>query len=303
METPSNFRSGFINIVGKPNAGKSTLMNALVGERLSIITAKPQTTRHRLIGIVGGDDYQMVFSDTPGFINKTNYKMQERMNGFVRSAFEDADLMILMIDATEPYGSEEEALLEMMQTQSVPIYLVINKIDLISPEALEQLEKEWQGRFKFTAIFPVAALHKQGTEALFETLQQALPQGPAYYPPDQLTDRPERFFVAEIVREKILELYHQEIPYSCEVLVESFKEDPDPARNLVRIGAIVFVSRKSQKPILIGKAGKAIKALGIASREAIEVFLEKKVHLELFVKVRENWRDDERNLEQFGYHA
>jgi GTP-binding protein Era len=229
--------------------------------------------------------------------------MQERMNSFVYGAFEDADLMIWVLDAKEPFGEEEQKLLELMKGVLSPVFLVINKIDLFKPEEIEAMVAEWKTRMNFKAILPIAALHKTGTEELFQALLAELHEGPAYYPHDQLTDRPERFFVSEIIREKILENYHQEIPYSCEVVVNSYKEDSDRARNLVRIECTIYVSRQSQKPIMIGQKGQAIKNLGIKSREAIERFIEKNVHLELFVKVKEDWRDNEHTLDLFGYQG
>lgn len=294
-------RSGFINIVGRPNVGKSTLMNALVGERMSIITNKPQTTRHRIIGILSGDDFQLVFSDTPGIIQAPNYKMQQAMNSFVYSTFEDADVMLLIIAPEETY-EQTDPILERLPHLEVPVILIINKVDTLEPAQVEAMKSQWIKRFNFEEIIPISALHKSNTDYLLQRVKELLPIGPAYYPKDQLTDRPERFFVSEIIREKILELYHQEIPYSCEVIVESFKEgttrDGSP---IIRIEATVFVSRKSQKPILIGKNGSAIKALSTESRKALEQFLETKVFLELHVKIKENWRDDERFLKYFGY--
>ncbi len=291
--------SGFINIIGQPNVGKSTLMNALVGERLSIINNKPQTTRHRIIGIVSDDHFQMVFSDTPGFIKKPTYKMQERMNAFVETSFDDGDVMMLVVDTTEPLEQFNEELFTRLQNVECPVFLVLNKVDLLQPAQIEAAKTLWTSRFQFAQTFSISALNKTGTEELFQALVSNLPEGPEYYPKDQLTDRPERFFVSEIVREKILELYHQEIPYSCEVIVHTFKEDEE--KNLIRIYAYIFVARNTQKQILIGKGGQAIKQLGIAARKDIEKFLEKQIFLELMVKVRDNWRDDESALRQFGY--
>lgn len=298
MQELSTHRSGFINIIGRPNVGKSTLMNALVGERMSIITNKPQTTRHRIIGIVNDDDHQMVFSDTPGYIQDAAYKMQERMNAFVKTTFEDGDIMLLVVDVTQDYD-EENTLFQRLAKVQCPLFLVLNKIDLIKEEQLVNLIKEWNERVKFTETFPISALEKKGTENLFEKLKAYLPLGPVYYPKDQFTDRPERFFVNEIIREKILLNYYQEIPYSCEVVVEAFKVDD--VKKIVRIRALIYVSRKSQKGIIIGKAGSAIKQLGIDARKSIEKFLESKVHLELYVKVKDNWRDNEKELKNFGY--
>ena len=295
-------KSGFINIIGRPNVGKSTLMNALVGERMSIITAKPQTTRHRIIGILSGDDFQMVFSDTPGLIDRPAYRMQHAMNAFVRSTFEDADLMLLVTEPSEKYP-DEDPLLESLRKMTIPRFLVLNKIDLLQPDQLEALIAEWKEKLPFDEILPVSALHHIHTQDLLHRILQYLPEGPEYYPKEQLTDRPERFFISEIIREKILLLYHQEIPYSVDVAIESFKED-EMTRDglpLAKISAIIYVSRKTQKPILIGKSGESIKKLGSESRLAIETFLEKKVFLELHVKVKENWRDDESTLRRLGY--
>lgn len=292
-------KAGFVNIIGQPNVGKSTLMNALVGERMSIITNKPQTTRHRIIGILSEDNYQVVFSDTPGYIEAPHYKMQERMNNFVDTSFQDGDLLLLVIDSTEPFEQYSPALLEKLQKNNTPVFLLLNKADLRTPEQLEELKAKWMAFYEFDKVYFISALHKQNTETLLTDIIAEMPAHPAFYPKDQFTDRPERFFVSEIIREKILELYHQEIPYSCEVMVHTFKEDEE--KNLVRIYAYILASRQSQKHILIGKGGKAIKQLGIAARESIETFLEKKVFLELIVKIRENWRDDEIALRNFGY--
>lgn len=291
-------RSGFVNIIGKPNVGKSTLMNALVGERMSIITNKPQTTRHRILGIVSGEDHQIIFSDTPGIIKDPAYKMQERMNSFVYTAMEDADVVILVVDANDPANEQVEALHKLARI-NVPKFLVVNKLDTTTPNAAEQKAGFWREFFDYDKAFLISALNKVGTEELFQAILEALPEGPEYYPKDQLTDRPERFFVAEIVREKILENYYHEIPYSVEISVESYKEDPE--KPLIRIRVLIFVEKESQKNILIGPKGSAIKQVGIAARKDLEVFLEKQVHLETHIKVRENWRDDEKQLNRFGY--
>ncbi len=293
-------RSGFVNIIGRPNVGKSTLLNALVGERMSIITAKPQTTRHRIIGIVNDEDYQIVFSDTPGIIQDPSYGMQKAMNSFVKSTFEDADLMLFVTEDSEKF-EEDDPIVKRLKTAEMPLYLIINKIDISTPEATIALIDSWRKRIDFAEVFPISALKQQNTEELLQNIIAKLPEGPAYYPKDQFTDKPERFFVSEIIREKILLLYEQEVPYSCEVLVESFKEGESRSGPLTRISAVIFVARKTQKPIIIGKGGSAIKKLGTLARKDIEKFLEKKVFLELFVKVKENWRDDERYLRQFGY--
>jgi GTP-binding protein Era len=294
-------KSGFVNIIGRPNVGKSTLMNALVGERMSIITNKPQTTRHRIIGLLSDDDFQIVFSDTPGIIDDPSYGMQKVMNRFAHSTFEDADIMLFVTAPDEQY-EEDDPILNKLQRVEAPLFFVLNKIDTLSEEQLAKWIALWSARFPEHPILPISALRQSKTEELLQLILEQLPEGPAYYPKDQLTDRPERFFVSEIIREKIMELYHQEIPYSTEVIVERFKETTTKAGEpLARIEAIIFVSRRTQKPIIIGKGGTAIKKLGTESRKSIETFLEKKVFLELFVKIRDNWRDDERQLKHFGY--
>lgn len=294
-------KSGFVNIIGRPNVGKSTLMNALVGERMSIITNKPQTTRHRIIGLVSGDDFQAVFSDTPGIIDTPSYLMQEAMNRFAHSTFEDGDIMLFVTEPAEKYEDEDPILQRLREVQA-PLFLVINKIDTLADEALLQLIQEWNQRIPFTETLPVSAMQQTNTDRLLQVILQHLPEGPAYYPKDQLTDRPERFFISEIIREKILLLYQQEIPYSCEVIVTSFKEDTTKnGAPLIRIGAEIFVARKTQKSIIIGKGGTAIRKLGMEARKDMEEWLESKVFLELHVKVKENWRNDERSLKHFGY--
>jgi GTP-binding protein Era len=294
-------KAGFVNIIGLPNVGKSTLMNALVGERMSIISNKPQTTRHRLVGILSADNHQVVFSDTPGYIEQPHYKMQERMNSFVNTTFEDGDLLLLVIDSLEPVDQFSEALLAKLEKCDTPVFLLLNKSDLCTESSLKLLENKWLSRYAFDKVFYISALKQKNTDILLAAIIDEMPTHPAFYPKDQLTDRPERFFVSEIVREKILDLYHQEIPYSCEVAVHTFKEDEE--KNLVRIYAYILVTRQSQKNIIIGKGGQSIKQLGIAARQAIETFLEKKVFIELIVKVRDNWRDDETALRNFGYDA
>jgi len=297
------FKSGFVNIIGKPNVGKSTLMNALVGEKMSIITPKPQTTRHRILGILSGENFQLIFSDTPGFIDNPAYRMQKTMNSSVRGSFEDADLLVWVSEFSEPDNSLE-ALHELLNTLEIPLVLVLNKIDLLTrDEILGWIERK-RNIFPNAHFFAVSALRQTQTEDLLNFIKENLPEGPEYYPADQLTDRNERFFVAEIIREKILLQYKQEIPYSVEVRVESFKEDVTTSgKPIVMIQATIFASRKSQKPILIGRGGSSLKALGEASRMDIEKFLNSKVYLELFVKIRENWRDDEHSLKQFGYEG
>lgn len=294
-------KSGFVNIIGRPNVGKSTLMNKLVGERMSIITSKPQTTRHRIFGILSGDDFQIVFSDTPGFIRQPSYRMQETMNRYVQSTFEDADLMLFVAAMDETWDADDPLLVRLTHAQA-PVFLVLNKTDIASPDQVSSTVDEWKSRFQFAQVFTISALQGSGTSELLDAILSALPEGPEYFPKDQLTDRPERFFVAEIIREKILELYHQEVPYSCEVAVESFKETETREGNpLTRIQAEIYVARKTHKPIIIGKDGESIKKLGTEARKALETFLETKVFLELHVKVRENWRDDENALRRFGY--
>lgn len=294
-------KSGFVNIIGKPNVGKSTLMNALVGERMSIITNKPQTTRHRIIGIVSDDDSQVVFSDTPGFIDDPSYKMQEHMNAFVQSTFADADMIIFLTEIGEVYP-DAHPLFTSLKKAKVPIFLVINKIDTVEGEEVLLKIKEWKDRLDFAEIIPISALEKINTERLFEVVRKYLPEGPVYYPKDQFTDKPERFFMSEIIREKLLEHYHQEIPYSCEVMIESFKETKTKkGDDLIRISAVIYANRKTQKSIIIGKGGSAIKRLGMESRKSMEKFLDSKVFLEIFVKVKEGWRNDERLLKGFGY--
>lgn len=294
-------KSGFVNIIGRPNVGKSTLMNALVGERMSIITNKPQTTRHRIIGILNEDDYQIVFSDTPGIIRNPSYKMQEAMNRFVHTTIDDADIMLFVTEPSEVYD-DDDPVISLLKKIEVPLFLIINKIDSHSPEKTAQLLKVWNERIPFRESIPLSALHKTNIDKLLSLILENLAEGPAYYPKDQLTDKPERFFISEIIREKILLHYEQEIPYSCEVVVESFKEaTTNSGEPLVRIAATIFVARKSQKAILIGKNGAAIKKTGTDARKDIETFLESKVFLELHVKVKENWRNNEQMLKHFGY--
>lgn len=297
----SEHRSGFVNIIGRPNVGKSTLINALVGERMSIITNKPQTTRHRIIGILNDDDYQIVFSDTPGLIEAPSYKMQSVMNRFAHSTFEDADVMLFVLDANEVYANDDP-LFEKLNTLAVPLFLVINKTDTIAENQVAILTKQWQKRLDFQEVVPIAALHGANVDRLLELIVEYLPEGPPYYDKDQFTDRSERFFVSEIIREKILLFYHQEIPYSVEVIVDDFKDtQTKTGEDLARIHATIFVERKTQKSILIGKNGSSIKQLGTAARKDIETFLARKVFLELHVKVRDNWRNDDRQLKYFGY--
>ncbi len=300
------YKSGFVNIIGRPNVGKSTLMNALVGERMSIITSKPQTTRHRIIGILTGENWQIVFSDTPGFVEKPAYKMHEAMNSFVKSTFEDGDVMLFVTDPTEVFEMEDpffQQICRLSLDQNKTLYLIINKCDAHPTEGVEKTKNFWREHAKFTDMITISAKEKTNTAFLLEKIVEKLPEGPQYYPEDQLTDRPERFFVSEIIREKILLNYRDEIPYSSEVAIEAYKEThTKTGEPLARIMAIIFVMRETQKTILIGKDGKAIKKLGSDARRDLEIFLQSKVFLELTVKVRENWRDSDLYLKNFGYN-
>lgn len=290
-------KSGYVNIVGYPNVGKSTLMNALMGDRLSIITSKPQTTRHRILGILNEEDYQIIFSDTPGVIDDPSYSMQEAMNRMAFSVFEDADILILLTDPYDKYSGEER-IFHLLKKRDFPVFLVINKMDLVNEERMKSVREHWENIFKADQVFIVSAQEKTGLEELIKNITDQLPEGPEYYPKDQLSDRNYRFFVSEIIREKILQQFKQEVPYSCEVVVDEYDENDE---KITRIHASIYVDRKSQKSILIGKGGSAIKKLGIASRASIEAFIDNKVFLELKVKVKDNWRDDDRMLKHFGY--
>ena len=287
-------RSGFVNIIGNPNVGKSTLMNALTGERLSVVTAKAQTTRHRIMGIVSGEDYQIVFSDTPGII-KPKYRMQEGMMDFVRAAFTDADVMVYVTDVVETSDKNAEDI-EKLSAMDIPVLVVINKIDLTTPEKLDLLSDVWKNLLPNAKVIPVSAKEKFNIDTVGMAIRNALPEGPAYYPKDEMTDKPERFFVSEILRGKIFENYEKEIPYCTEVVVESFKEE-----GLIRIQTIIFVERDTQKAILIGKKGAALKKTATEARIEMERFFGKKVYLETFVKVRKDWRNDENYLKNLGY--
>lgn len=293
-------KSGFVNIVGNPNVGKSTLMNALVGEKMSIITSKPQTTRHRILGLLSGEDYQIVFSDTPGIIDKPLYGMQSAMNKFAWSSFEDADVVIFVTDIFEKYSGEENIIKVLNETEK-PKYLIINKIDIDTSSTAESLSKEWEKLVSFNAVFFISASEKTNTQILFDKILDDLPEGPPYYPKDELSDKSERFFASEIIREKLLMQYKQEVPYSCEVTISRFKEEEKNGAPLLLIYADIYVDRKSQKPIIIGKGGEAIKKLGIAARADLEAFFGKHTFLDLNVKIKENWRNDERMLKHFGY--
>ena len=288
-------KSGFVNIIGNPNVGKSTLMNALVGEKLSIITSKAQTTRHRIMGIVSGEDFQIVYSDTPGIL-KPSYKLQESMMKFVTGAVADADVILYVTDTVER-GERSAGIIDRIRQSGVPAIVVINKIDLTTPEALETLVDKWQGELPEARIVPTTAKENFNIEGLFKTILDLLPEGPAFYPKDTLTDKTLRFFASEIIREKILRFYDKEIPYCCEIEIESYKEEPA----IDRIAATIYVARDSQKGILIGHKGEKLKRVGQAAREDMEQFLGKKVFLQLFVKVNDDWRNNERQLRRFGY--
>jgi GTP-binding protein Era len=296
-----SFKSGFVNIIGRPNAGKSTLMNALVGERMSIITHKPQTTRHRIIGILTGEDFQIVFSDTPGYVRQPSYKMHNAMNRFVEGTVEDADLMLFVFDLSEALEDDDPVIAVLNKTEA-PIFLVLNKKDLVAEQRIQDVTGWWKKRIKIADALAISASNRSETDSLLAKIIERLPEGDPYYPTDQLTDRPERFFVGEIIREKIMLHYSDEIPYSCEVRVEAFKEgETKTGEAIARIQATIFVMRETQKAIVLGHGGAAIKKLGSDARMSIERFLQTKVFLELTVKVRDNWRDDESALQRFGY--
>ncbi len=291
-------RSGFVNIVGNPNVGKSTLMNALVGERLSIITSKAQTTRHRIMGIVNGEDFQMVYSDTPGVLSP-NYQLQKQMLEFSRSALVDADVLLYVTDVTDSADRNADFLekVKKMASAGTRVFLIINKIDLTTQETLESLVNFWHAQLPEAEIFPISAQERFGVDQLFEAIKAALPECPPFFPKDQLTDKSERFFVNEIIREKILLNYDKEIPYSVEVEVESFHDEED----LIRISAVIYCERESQKGIIIGKAGSALKRVGSQARKDIEEFFQKQVFLQLFVKVDRDWRSNTGRLKHYGY--
>jgi len=291
-------KSGFVNIVGNPNVGKSTLMNALVGERLSIITSKAQTTRHRIMGIVNGDDFQMVYSDTPGVLSP-NYQLQQQMLEFSRSALVDADVLLYVTEPQDTIDRNPDFIekVKKMSSAGTRVFLIINKIDLTTQDTLERLVEFWHAQLPEAEIFPISAQERFGVAQLFDAIKDALPEGPAFFPKDQLTDKSERFFVNEIIREKILLNYDKEIPYSVEVEVESFHEE----ENIVRISAVIYCERDSQKGILIGKAGSALKRVGSQARKDIEDFLQKQVFLQLFVKVDRDWRSNTGRLKHYGY--
>ena len=288
-------KSGFVNIIGSPNVGKSTLMNQLVGEKLSIITSKMQTTRHRIMGMVNDEDYQIVFSDTPGIIDPA-YRLHENMMKFVSEALKDADVILMVTDIYEDPEKMQDRLDQINQL-NVPTLLLLNKMDLSNQKSMEKMVDLWKSKLPKAQILPISALHNMSIQFILPKILEWLPENPPYFDKDQLTNKNMRFFVSEIVREKILKIYQKEVPYSCEVVVEEYKED----KKIVRIRANIMVSRTSQKSIVIGHQGKKIKKLGIESRIDIESFIGKKVHLELFVKVDKDWRDKEGKLKKYGY--
>ena len=288
-------KAGFVNIIGNPNVGKSTLMNAFVGERLSIITSKAQTTRHRILGIVNGDDFQVIFSDTPGII-KPAYSLQESMMNFVKSAFDDADVLIYMVEIGEK-DLKEGAFFNKIINANIPVLLLINKIDTSNQEAVEQSSDYWQEKVPNALVLPISALQDFNVKTVFDKLIELLPESPAFYPKDQLTDKPERFFVNEKIREKILLHYKKEIPYAVEIETEEFNEEA----KLIRIRAIIMVERDTQKGIIIGHKGAALKRVGAEARKDLEKFFGKKIFLELYVKVNKNWRSNKIQLRRFGY--
>lgn len=289
-------KAGFVNIIGNPNVGKSTLMNALVGERLSIITSKAQTTRHRILGIVNGDNFQIVFSDTPGII-KPAYDLQESMMNFVQSAFDDADVLIYMVEIGEK-ELKDEAFFQKITHSKVPVLLLINKIDKSNQEEVEEKLAYWQEKVPNANIYLISALEKFGIEGILDKIIEILPTSPAFYPKDQLTDKPERFFVNECIREKILMHYKKEIPYAVEIETEEFFED----EKIIKIRAIIMVERETQKGIIIGHKGSALKRVGMEARKDLEKFFDKKIFLDLYVKVNKNWRNDSKQLRRFGYN-
>ena len=291
----NSHKAGFVNIIGNPNVGKSTLMNAFVGEKLSIITSKAQTTRHRILGIVNGDDFQLVLSDTPGII-KPVYELQSSMMHFVKSAFEDADIIIYMVEIGEN-SLKDDIFFKKITSTKTPVILLLNKIDTSDQKNLEKQAELWQLKVPNAEFYPISALTGFNIKNVFNRLIELLPQSPPFYPKDQLTDKPERFFVNEKIREKILMYYKKEIPYAVEVETEEFFEE----EKIIRIRSVIMVERETQKGILIGHKGKALKRVGVESRKDLEQFFEKKIHVELYVKVNKNWRSNPRQLKRFGY--
>jgi len=293
----TEFKSGYVNIIGLPNVGKSTLMNTLIGEKLSIITSKAQTTRHRILGILNNEQSQIIFSDTPGYINKPAYKMQEHMNDFVSAALRDADIFLFMVELGSSIEKQKE-LYSKLQDTEVPVLLLINKVDLSKDERqVKNYILQWQEILPKAESFIISALNKFNIDSVINRIRQLIPVHPPYFDKDAFTDKSERFIVSEIIREKILILFKQEIPYSCEVEVESFKEE----EKIIRISAVIYTERPTQKSILIGKGGESIKKIGTMARLDAEKFFDKKIFLELFVKVKEKWRNNDNQLKKFGY--
>jgi len=288
-------RSGFVNILGNPNVGKSSIMNTLVGEKLSIITPKAQTTRHRIMGIVNGDDFQIVYSDTPGIL-RPQYKLQETMMKFVDSALSDADMILYVTDVTERNAYEGDYI-DKIKASGIPVIIAINKIDLTNQSDLESIVDSWHIAFAYSPVFPVSAHNNFNLDSLLNAILAKLPEGPAFFPKDQLTDKYERFFASEIIREKILVNYKKEIPYSVEIEIENFKDE----KNIIKIRALIHVTRDSQKGIIIGHKGSMLKRVGTEARRDMEDFFRKKVFLELYVKVTKDWRDKPLILKRFGY--
>jgi len=289
-------KAGFVNIIGNPNVGKSTLMNAFVGERLSIITSKAQTTRHRILGIVNGEDFQVVLSDTPGII-KPAYEMQKSMMDFVKSAFEDADVLIYMVEIGEK-ELKDDAFFNKIINAKIPVLLLLNKIDTSNQDQLEEQVAFWTAKVPNAEIFPISALQNFNVTEVFGRILELLPLSPPFYPKDTLTDKPERFFVNETIREKILLHYSKEIPYAVEIVTEEFFEDED----IIRIRSLIMVERETQKGIIIGHKGAALKKVGVESRTDLEKFFGKQIHIELYVKVNKNWRSNANMLKRFGYN-
>ncbi len=289
-------KAGFVNIIGNPNVGKSTLMNAFVGEKLSIITSKAQTTRHRILGIVNGDNFQVLFSDTPGII-KPAYELQESMMGFVKSAFEDADVLLYMVEIGEQ-ELKDDGFFNKIKNSKIPVLLLLNKIDKSNQEQLETQVQLWTQKVPNAEIIPISALEGFQVKEVFNRIIELLPESPAFYPKDQLTDKPERFFINETIREKILLHYKKEIPYAVEIETEEFFEE----EKIIRVRSVIMVERETQKGIVIGHKGAALKLVGIEARKDLEAFFGKQIHLELYVKVNKNWRSNQNQLKRFGYN-
>ncbi len=293
---PPGHKAGFVNIIGKPNVGKSTLMNRLVGEKLSIITSKAQTTRHRVMGIINGDAFQIVYSDTPGIISP-HYELQRSMMNYVKLSLEDADIVLFMVEAGEKFDKDQH--LPLLKETEGKVLLLINKIDKLATDSdVDEAVSYWKEAYDFDGVIPVSALLGTHLDRVFDEVVRLLPEHPPYYPKDQLTDKAERFFAAEIIREKIFLFYKQEVPYSTEVAVTEFKED----ETIIRMRAEIFVERQSQKGIIIGKGGSALKKVGVEARKDLEAFFEKQVHLETYVKVEAGWRERKSKLGKLGFH-